>query len=388
MYFVGPEDIDAAEFALGERFYFGGSFRNVSTRWLRGNPQTLIWEPLRRRLEELGGQVRLNSRVSEVVLREGRAAGVRLGLPPQPGHRFDELQEGITTITREGELPPIFVRKRGEQYTAFLGRCTHAGCPLVAEADGFSCPCHGGRFDADGMPVGGPPKEPLERLFVDIGADGLHVEAEGPGELLEADVVILAVEASALGPLVGDLLPQLRGLRTVREHVGRFWLDRDLPEHYGHACMFTELPHANNGFLVHRLQEPARRWAERTGGAVIELQAYRDMPETEDRELLLDLIEADLRRAWPELAEARVLKRTLTRGRTFTSYHPGWHEAASGVSTAVPGLYLAGDHVQLERICAFMERAVTTGRLAANEVLRGAGLPTAKLLRPRGGVLP
>lgn len=61
--------------------------------------------------------------------------------------------------------------------TAFSLTCSHAGCTVVVREAGFDCPCHGGRFDAEGRPIAGPPKQPLERLEVRIDNDFLSVRA-------------------------------------------------------------------------------------------------------------------------------------------------------------------------------------------------------------------
>jgi nitrite reductase/ring-hydroxylating ferredoxin subunit len=46
--------------------------------------------------------------------------------------------------------------------------CTHLGCVVAwqDQAGEFLCPCHGGRFSADGQVLGGPPPKPLETLLV------------------------------------------------------------------------------------------------------------------------------------------------------------------------------------------------------------------------------
>ena len=42
--------------------------------------------------------------------------------------------------------------------------CTHLRCRVApAEGGGFSCPCHGSRYDAEGRPVSGPAPRPLAR---------------------------------------------------------------------------------------------------------------------------------------------------------------------------------------------------------------------------------
>ena len=44
--------------------------------------------------------------------------------------------------------------------------CTHLGCGVNwAPGDRvYHCPCHGGMFDAEGVPIAGPPKLPLARF--------------------------------------------------------------------------------------------------------------------------------------------------------------------------------------------------------------------------------
>lgn len=381
MYFVGPEDLDASEWLLGNRFYDTGGRHNREVRWLHGNPGPDIWRHLVARLESLGGELRLGQKVAEIVVQGGRAAGVRIG-DPLPGFHIEAVPEGWTRLYRGDEAPPIFLEKDGERYRAFSGRCTHARCHLTLGEESFDCPCHGGIFDFDGQPIAGPPTVPLQPLFVDVGGDGLHVEGEPPGELLSADHVVLCVDVPALQALTRTLLPQVEGLKACRETVGRFWMPADVSAEDESIALCRDVPHVDTVFLVHRLQESARTWAASTGGSVFEVQAFTNVP-TGDREQVLDALEADLRALYPALGDAPALKRTLTDGRTFTHFAPGWFEHALEIETAIPGLLAAGDHVRVDRNCQFMERATYTGRLAANVVLRANGLPTAKILDER-----
>ena len=42
--------------------------------------------------------------------------------------------------------------------------CTHLRCRVAPiEGGGFSCPCHGSRYDAEGRPVSGPAQKTLAR---------------------------------------------------------------------------------------------------------------------------------------------------------------------------------------------------------------------------------
>ena len=46
--------------------------------------------------------------------------------------------------------------------------CTHLGCSVENETQGFTCPCHGSRFDADGKVIHGPAVKPLSSFRIEI----------------------------------------------------------------------------------------------------------------------------------------------------------------------------------------------------------------------------
>ena len=50
--------------------------------------------------------------------------------------------------------------------TTFSSVCPHLGCSVRWQAGTatFECPCHSGRFDANGHPIAGPPTTPLVTL--------------------------------------------------------------------------------------------------------------------------------------------------------------------------------------------------------------------------------
>ncbi len=68
--------------------------------------------------------------------------------------------------------------------------CTHLGCTVAVTAQGFACPCHGSRFDANGRVVGGPAPRALPWLEMNRAADGqlvVYADNEVPsGTRLEA----------------------------------------------------------------------------------------------------------------------------------------------------------------------------------------------------------
>lgn len=89
-------------------------------------------------------------------------------------------QQGSTKVTvqegevREGEAKffqyigsaAVLVRKRDGVLVALSAVCTHMGCIVQWQKDRqeFLCPCHAGRYTADGAVIAGPPPRPLPKL--------------------------------------------------------------------------------------------------------------------------------------------------------------------------------------------------------------------------------
>ena len=64
-----------------------------------------------------------------------------------------------------GDQPIVLVNVNGD-IRAFLGVCTHEGCPLGWNPNQhlIRCPCHGSAFDTAGRVVNGPAKIGLTKL--------------------------------------------------------------------------------------------------------------------------------------------------------------------------------------------------------------------------------
>jgi Rieske Fe-S protein len=64
----------------------------------------------------------------------------------------------------------VFLRRSGDEFTAFDPACTHLGCRIKYQDQHrrFLCPCHGGVFAEDGKVVSGPPPRPLETHTVKV----------------------------------------------------------------------------------------------------------------------------------------------------------------------------------------------------------------------------
>ena len=59
-----------------------------------------------------------------------------------------------------------------EGFQAISLLCTHLGCLVSSDIDGFACPCHGSRFDSQGNVIHGPARVPLTRLLVEEQPNG------------------------------------------------------------------------------------------------------------------------------------------------------------------------------------------------------------------------
>ncbi len=66
---------------------------------------------------------------------------------------------------------------RDEQGLYAISRvCTHLGCIIKPTPEGFACPCHGSRFDRDGLVTKGPAPRPLQWLEVKLQSGALYVD--------------------------------------------------------------------------------------------------------------------------------------------------------------------------------------------------------------------
>ena len=113
------------------------------------------------------------------------AAGALIGLALPPigcgGDREPALKDGQVAVPLS-DLPqgerrvvivgenPVEVLRTGDAVRARMLRCTHMGCVVrwQAAAGEYFCPCHQGRYDANGNPIAGPPPRPLTLVPVAV----------------------------------------------------------------------------------------------------------------------------------------------------------------------------------------------------------------------------
>lgn len=209
---------------------------------------------------------------------------------------------------------------------------------------------------------------------------GTFTVTDTAGGAMTADAVVLATEVPALQRIVAES-PGL-GDEDWRAAVGdlgsaapfvvrRLWLDS--PVHGDRPAFLGTggLPPLDNISVLNRYEREAISWAQRTGGAVVELHAYS---VTEDTPQLRRDLDTRLHELFPETAAARVVYESTLCRNDCPRLGPGDFARRPTVVTAQEGLVLAGDGIRIDLPVALMERAATTGFAAANTLLARFGL--------------
>ncbi len=97
---------------------------------------------------------------------------------PSPQTDFDLGSPGKYSVGSRTVLPdvPALLVRSQAGFSALSLVCTHLGCTVQSQSDGFACPCHGSRFDLQGNVTRGPAGKPLDPLRTGITSDGnLHL---------------------------------------------------------------------------------------------------------------------------------------------------------------------------------------------------------------------
>ena len=129
----------------------------------------------------------------------------------------------------------------------------------------------------------------------------------------------------------------------------------------------------DNISLYHLFEDESRDYVAKHGGSVVELHAYAVPESMGEAELREDLL-TGLHTFYPETRGARVVHERWLLEQDCPAFALGSHRSRPRVATPVEGLALAGDFVRLDLPSALMERAVTSGFLAANHLLAPLGV--------------
>lgn len=401
------EVLSAAEAIRYFHFYFMGSPEGLAFRITNRDCMTALIDPLESKLKELGVTILKGRRAVRLIAANGTVSGVEL----QGGAGSDVFrQTGQTSVPESGWAllqtdtgVPVIASREGGVLRAFDARCTHMGCPVTwdAEAGGFYCPCHAGRFDTAGNPVGGPPEAPLAQLDV-AEEDGVlvfrtsHAASGVSGEVLPADYCVVASDVRGTRELV---LGSGSGMATLESSVAslgeadpyavyRLWLDRPLGSAEFPFYTVSGYTYTDSISIYSDFQEPFISWAKKKGGCVVELHAYAIAPEdVKSEEVVRSAMKEELHHMFPETRKATILHELFMQQSNFTRWAPGDHSRRPGVETPLSNLFFAGDWVRVDAPVFLMEAAAFTGRMAANAIFSRESLKLTPLpIVPMDGI--
>jgi isorenieratene synthase len=217
-----------------------------------------------------------------------------------------------------------------------------------------------------------------------------------PAQTLQADYYVFATDVPGVqqlfarldGDLDGEVRSQISKLAVADPFaVCRFWFDRDFEWEHSNFASLSGYKLTDSITLYHRIQDQFIDWAERTGGSVVELHAYcykeKDFPTQQN---LLATFEQELYEIVPSLQQATLLHRELVNQKNFSGYPPGSYADRPETVTPIANLLFAGDWVKMPFPSGLMERAISSGLLAANGILHQEGLQRRSLftVNPEG----
>ena len=399
-----PDELSVAELLQFFHFYFFGNPEGLAFNASRQDMGRSLVDPLANAIRAQGGSILTGTNVTRLDWQDGRIEAVHLAEGNGNRNaafrveRNPVLASSTEGVSFYGSGDNVYAHKAGEAEAVSL-TCTHQGCTVLQQEDGsYRCPCHGACFSAEGKVTQGPALRDLERLPVAAASgDSLRIAARGPetDQVLPVDYVVMAADVPGVRNLIalseGDvptrLVKQVEQLPVAAPFaVARFWLDKDFEWEHSLFASLSGYQLTDSISLYHRLQQDYIDWAAETGGSVVELHAYcyREQ-EFPNQEAILATFEQELFEIVPELQGATILHRQLVNQKNFSGYPPNSYEQRPA-TRGQGNLLFAGDWVKMPFPCGLMERAISSGLLAANAILTDEGLQERPLLtvRPDG----
>jgi len=415
-----PDAMSAGELMQFFHFYFFGNPEGLAFNGTQQDMGRSLVQPITEAILGSQGTVLTEATVTQVHWQDGQIAGL-------------EYHQGSTRHTTPFWVArnPILSTEHleyfgaGDEVYAIAPKanealslsCTHQGCTVHAEQvstvpvtvqtavqateNGFRCPCHGAAYDANGQVLRGPATQNLPRFKVIqrqadrvqlVAVDGTTV----PTGTLQADYYVFATDipgiqhlfSLAAGEVPSTLTTQVQHLAVADPFaVARFWFDRDFDWEHSDFTSLSGYRLTDSITRYHRIQQDYIDWARRTGGSVVELHAYcYKEAEFPTQQALLSTFEAELYEIVPVLQEAQLLHRELVNQKNFAGFPPNSYSDRPETATSAANLLFAGDWVKMPFPCGLMERAVSSGLLAANEILHREGVQRRPLLsvNPQG----
>ena len=396
-----PDQLSAGELMQFFHFYFFGNPEGLAFNGTKDDMVSSLVTPMLQAIAAKGGKVITEATVSKIhcqgetiqsleyVQGTDLTSDVPFTVP-----RNDLLSTGNDNYYGAGDRVYL-VDTKGKEVLSLT--CSHQGCTVAKQADGkFICPCHGAVYAADGRVLQGPAKRNLAKFTVQKEVSPAEItlvsQTKSPpqSQTLQADYYVLAADVVGMKQLAdrlaGDIDPvlvaQVKQLAVADPFaVARFWFDQDFDWPHSNFASLSGYRLTDSITLYHRIQTQFIQWSERTGGSVVELHAYcykeKDFPTQQD---LLATFTQELFEIVPALAKAKLLHRELVNQKNFSGFPPNSYGDRPETQTAINNLIFAGDWVKMPFPCGLMERAVSSGLLAANAICHQEGLQRRDLL--------
>ncbi len=401
-----PDLMSVGELMQFFHFYFFGNPEGLAFHGTKQDMGTSLVQPIVKAIENQGGRIITGANISAINTTNGKIDSLNY----YQGNASNRVPFWVQrqTLTNSNQMEyfgagdEVFAVEAGAKEAISL-TCTHQGCTVQFQDDGkFHCPCHGAVFDAQGKVLTGPAQRDLLRFNikerqnnqVQLVAEINHA-SEQP-EIIQADYYVFATDVPGVKRLFnlinGEINQQVRSqvekLAVADPFaVVRFWFDRDFEWKHSWFTSLSGYRLTDSITLYHRIQDQFIKWHEKTGGSVVELHAYcYKEQEFPNQAVLLTTFEQELYEIVPELQQAKILHRELVNQKNFAGYPPGSYRDRPETSTGIPNLLFAGDWVKMPFPCGLMERAISSGLLAANEILHRQGLQRRSLfsVNPEG----
>ncbi|MCC5614260.1 FAD-dependent oxidoreductase [Nostoc sp. CHAB 5836] len=395
-----PDKLSTAELLQFFHFYFFGNPEGLAFDGTKYDMGTSIVQPMAEAIEGNGGKIVTEATVSNIHCQRGSIASLsyqRSSIPTKVPFwvKYNSTIQ-IGHLKYYGAGDSMFAASNEGEYAISL-RCTHQGCTVEKQENGtFRCPCHGATYNEQGKVISGPAKSDLPRFHImqrngdDIQLAAVLSDSSAEKHTIEADYYVLAADIPGINNLfelmTGEVDEQLKNQvnkLAVSDPfaVARFWFDRDFEWKHSDFASVSGYKLTDSITLYHRIQTQFIDWSKRTGGSVVELHAYcYKEKEFPTQNILLNTFEQELYQIVPELSEANILHRELVNQKNFSGYPPNSHNFRPENVTSVTNLLFAGDWVRMPFPCALMERAVSSGLLAANSIIHGESLQRRTIL--------
>lgn len=204
------------------------------------------------------------------------------------------------------------------------------------------------------------------------------VEIGSPKQVLKGDAAVLALHVPGIQTLVNtspffkasEWKSNIEQLELTESFaVWRMWLDKQ-----GDADRYPFVGTAGLGIidnisLYELFEGESNRWCLRNGGSVVEIHAYA-VPANYNEKSIKQELKSRLYELYPETKSAKVLEDRFLLKQDCPAFKPGFYSQQPNVETPYKGLTLAGDFVKLPFPSALMERATSSGFMAANLLLK------------------